>query len=78
MMGSHGGGCGWGFGMVGMVLWWVLTALGIALLVKWLVAGAPGGRRGTGHRTLEILRERYARGEIDKQEFEDRKRDLDA
>jgi len=49
--------------------------LGIVVLVKWLVAG-KGEVRGEGDRALEILRERYARGEIDKDEFDKRKTDL--
>lgn len=71
------GGYGWGFGMFGMLLWWVLIILGIGLLAKWLFSGAAGGgRQEAGNRALEILKERYARGEIDKKEFEERKRDL--
>jgi len=73
MMG-WGGGWGW-FGFIHMVLWWFLIILGIAVLAKWLI-GASGGTRGEGDRALSILRERYARGEIDKAEFEARERDL--
>lgn len=76
MMGGYGWSGGWGFGMIGMVLWWLLIVLGIVLLVKWLVGGGPGGVRAAGDRALEILKERYARGEIDKKEFEEKKRDL--
>lgn len=70
-------GMGWGFlGMVSMLLWWVLIILGIAVLIKWLIGGsARGGHAGPG-RALEILKERYARGEIGKDEFEQKKRDL--
>ncbi|MDA0226269.1 MAG: SHOCT domain-containing protein [Proteobacteria bacterium] len=78
-MGSMGWGSGWGmFGMLHMVLWWVLIVLGIVVLLKWLF-GAPariGPQTGSG--ALEILRERYARGEIELEEFEKRKRDLAA
>ena len=74
MMG-WGGGWGWGwFGIVHMVLWWFLIILGIVVLAKWLFGG--GGRSTERDRALTILRERYARGEIDKQEFDARKRDL--
>jgi putative membrane protein len=76
MMDGYGWGHGWAFGMIGMLLWWVLIILGIGLLAKWLFSGAGGGRHPPGNRALEILKERYARGEIDKKEFEERKRDL--
>ena len=39
-------------------------------------AGLVHGDRGRRDEALEILRQRYARGEIDKQEFDTRKRDL--
>ena len=72
-------GMGWGFfGMVHMLLWWVLIILGIVVLVKWLLGGTSRGEgSGSGH-ALEVLRERYARGEIGKDEFEQKKRDLSA
>jgi putative membrane protein len=75
MMG-WGGGWGWSwFGIVHMVLWWFLIILGIVVLAKWLF-GSGGGRSTESDRALTILRERYARGEIDKQEFDARRRDL--
>ena len=76
MMGGYGWGGGSGFGMIGMLLWWVLIVLGIVLIAKWLLSGGPGGGRAAGDRALEILKERYARGDIDKDEFEQKKRDL--
>ncbi len=77
MMGGYGWGGGWGLGMVGMLLWWVLIVLGIVLLAKWVFSGSPGRHhREAAGRALEILKERYARGEIDKKEFEEKKRDL--
>ena len=76
MMGGYGWGGGPGFGLIGMVLWWVLIVLGIVLLAKWLFSGGLGGGRASGDRALEILKERYARGDIDKQEFEEKKQDL--
>ncbi|HSQ82688.1 MAG TPA: SHOCT domain-containing protein [Casimicrobiaceae bacterium] len=79
MMGSYGWGQGGAFGMIWMLLWWVLIILGIVLLAKWLFRRPQGGGgHAPGNRALEILRERYARGEIDKKEFEERKRDLGA
>ncbi|OFZ96506.1 MAG: electron transporter RnfE [Betaproteobacteria bacterium RIFCSPLOWO2_02_67_12] len=78
-MGSMGWGWGWGMlGAVHMVLWWVLIVLGIAVLVKWLVGSPRGGDRSGGRGALDILKERYARGEINKDEFEQKRRDLAA
>jgi len=83
-MGMGFGGMGWGsgagglIGMAPMALWWILLIVGIALLVKWLV-GAAAQRRGAGEGSArQILAERYARGEIEREEFEKRRRDLGA
>ncbi len=69
--------CGWmpmmGFGLLSMVLFWAVLIFGVLLIGRWLMG------QGFGHRedsALEILKKRYARGEINKQEFEERKRDL--
>ena len=76
--GWDGGWLGMGVGMVGMLLFWVLIIVGIVVLVKWLTgshvsAGAPPTKTA-----LDIVKERYARGEIEKEEFEQKKRDLSA
>jgi len=63
-------------GAAHMVLWWVLIILGIAVLAKWLFRSGAQDGRATGGNALEILKERYARGEIGKDEFEQKKRDL--
>lgn len=78
MWGGDMMGWGWGwFGVVHMVLWWFLIILGIVVLAKWLFGGGPGpGRGAVEQRALEILAERYARGEIDKQEFEQKRKDI--
>jgi len=69
----------WGFGMIGMLLWWVLIILGIVLLARWIFSGSPGrGGDWSRGRALDMLKERYARGEIDKKEFDDKKSDLGA
>jgi putative membrane protein len=67
----------WGAGglvmMLMMVLVWALLIVGLVFGVRWLAAhGRPAHR----DEAAEILRQRYARGEIDKQEFEMLKRDL--
>jgi len=77
MMGSFGVTGGFGWGVLFMILWWVLVIMGIVALVKWL-SGPSGSdsRRDGRSKALDILRERYARGEIDEQEFHKRKHDL--
>jgi len=76
---TWGGGWGWGgFGLLHL-LWWGLIVLGIVALVRVSFGrGPPGFRRSEEDSALAILRERFARGEIDKAEFEERKRDLSA
>jgi putative membrane protein len=78
MWGDWGGyGMGWGiFGALHMLLWWILIILGIVVLVKWLFGGTGGSAQGRENRALEVLKERYARGEIGKDEFDQKKRDL--
>ena len=64
----------WGIGMMlMMVAFWVLVIAGIVVAIRWLTGPT---RRPRHDRALQILRERYARGEIDKQEFDARRRDL--
>ncbi|MFA6901764.1 MAG: SHOCT domain-containing protein [Gallionellaceae bacterium] len=72
MTGSFGGG--FGFGGLFMILWWALIIVGIVALVKW--TNKSSDSRESGNKALDILRERYARGEIDEQEFQKRKHDL--
>jgi putative membrane protein len=64
----------WGVGMMFMMLlFWILVIAAIVFAVRWLVSQDKGGRSDS---SMEILRQRYARGEINKEEFEAKKRDL--
>jgi putative membrane protein len=65
----------WGFGMMFMmVLFWALVVVGIVLLIRWLLGQGKVSRSDTA---VEILRQRYARGEINKEEFDVKKKDLE-
>ncbi len=69
---------GWGMGWLG-ALWMLLFWAGIILLIVWAVKSlSSNGSRssGSGSRALEILEERYARGEIDRDEFVSRRDEL--
>ena len=70
-----GPGFGWVF-MILMILFWGVIILGIVALVKWLSTGT--NRPRPAKTAFEILEERYARGEIEQEEFEQKKRDLES
>jgi putative membrane protein len=64
----------WGFAMMAMMLlFWGVVITGIVLGIRWMLST---GRLPRADAALDILRQRYARGEIDREEFEARKRDL--
>lgn len=69
---------GYGFGSFGlffMLLWWALIIVALVALVKWLINQF---KSESSHKTpLNILKERYARGEIDRKEFEEKKKELE-
>ncbi len=73
---GYGWSWGMGFGMLGMALFWIIVIVGIVALVRWLVAGGTSASGPPGKTAMEVLKERYARGEIDKKEFDEKKRDL--
>jgi putative membrane protein len=71
-MSNHG--WWWGFGPLPMLLFWVLIIVALVALGKSIFERS--GDRPRDKTALDILKERYARGEIGKEEFEHKKRDL--
>jgi len=76
-MENYADGMGWGMGLgwFFMILFWTLIILGIIALTRWL--SGTGSRGPVGKSALEILQERYARGEIDQEEYQQKRRDLE-
>jgi putative membrane protein len=67
-----------GFGFLFVIIFWVLIVVLIILLIRRLLSSAPT-RISSPHQedsALELLKKRYARGEIEKEEFEAKKKDL--
>ena len=64
----------WGWGMMAMMfLFWVVFIVGLVVAIRWLLGKSKEAKTDSA---LEILRQRYARGEINKEEFEVKKKDL--
>jgi putative membrane protein len=72
---------GWhdgGWGVLWMILWWAVVVALVVLVVRWITqssgTGSTGGRPSDA---LDILDERFARGEISEEEYRERKRVLE-
>jgi putative membrane protein len=83
MLNGWGGyGYGYGYGLIHMVIW-IVILVAIVALVVWLVRSLAGPgmhmhqmgppRRSAG---LDVLEERYARGEINRDEYLQKKKDI--
>ncbi len=72
----YGDMLGWGFGgSLMMIIFWVA----IIFFIVWLVKETRGSNSSDAPKSksaLDILKDRYAKGEIDKKEFEEKKKDL--
>jgi putative membrane protein len=65
----------WMFGgWIGMLLIWLVPIILLLAAIKYLASGSKSG--GGGKTPLEILEEAYARGEIDRDEFLQKRDDL--
>ncbi len=80
---QYGGGngmTGWGYGMgllgaLFMLVIWVLVIVGLVYLIRWLAHSVKRGEKREDT-ALDILKKRYAKGEISKEEFEDKRKDI--
>ena len=66
------------FGGLMMFLWWALVALAVVWLVRYAArnAGDRSGASQAEESALEILKKRYAKGEISKKEFDEIRKDI--
>ncbi|MFH0806125.1 MAG: SHOCT domain-containing protein [Candidatus Brennerbacteria bacterium] len=76
----HWGGYGWDggwLGWVGMAIWWVLIVFLVVSAIRWFSdradSAAPRGKSA-----LEILEERYVKGEIEKKEYQEKRKALES
>ena len=75
-------GLSFGLGFFGLILLYILVPVLfivlIAFLIRWIIKASkePPPNKQSDDRYLEIAKERYAKGEITKEEFEQIKKDL--
>lgn len=75
MMGFSSGALGW-IAFVGIILWllwWIAIVTAVIILARWIIRKIKGDQ---GASALDILKARYAKGEINKAEFEEMKRTI--
>ena len=81
--GMMGGWDGFGLGWFFMLVWWALILTVLVGLIRWLFTGHSGhsgdaGTRSDSKRHLDILKERYARGDIDRDIYDRMRRELES
>ena len=73
---NWGYGMGWGWSII-MMVFWIAVIVGIIFLIRWIALSTDRRHETSAEDSaMEILRNRYARGEINKEEFEEKKKDL--
>ncbi|MCF8053042.1 MAG: SHOCT domain-containing protein [Desulfobacterales bacterium] len=77
MMNGMMGGAGlWGMGGL-MLVFWGLVLFGLILMINWLLAATRNEKRqGVECDAIQILKSRYARGEIDRGQYDQMRREL--
>ena len=74
---GHHGMMGGGMGIV-MIIFWVVLIAAFALLISGAINAIRDSKHNTGNAPdpIEILKQRYARGEINKAEYEEKQQGL--
>jgi putative membrane protein len=67
-------GTGMGFGWLFMIIFWALVIIGIVFLIRSVMSSSK--TQGKTETAFDILKKRYAKGEISKEEFEEKKKDV--
>ncbi len=75
MMTGFGMGFG-GIGAIGMILFWIAVIAGIVWLVRTMGGSNTQFQMPSGLNARDILDQRYARGELDRDEYDAMKQDL--
>jgi putative membrane protein len=76
---DYGMGMSWGAGWIGMLLVWLVPVALLAAAIKYLFLGdgfVTRQPRETGNRALALLEERYAKGELQRDEFLQKRSDI--
>lgn len=69
-------GFGWGMPVM-FFIFWIAVIVGIIFLIRWLSASV-GSKVTETESAIDIIKKRYARGEINKEEFEEKLKDLES
>jgi putative membrane protein len=62
--------------MVLMIAFWSVVIIGIVYFIKWVISSGKRHEIKQEESALDILKKRYARGEISREEFERMKQDI--
>ena len=77
MMNNGAGGWMMGGMWLLLILFWILIITGVVLIVRWLTERNDQGKISLTESPLDILKTRYAKGEIDREIFEKMKQDIE-
>lgn len=70
-------GYGWmGFGWIFMLIFWGAVVFGVVALIRWVIMRSSGSQDGPHRTPQEILQERYVRGEITREQYEQMRKDI--